>query len=524
MLATILQIPDCTIEEVQIESDTVVITIHSNRKQEKCPQCQRPSSSVHSYYSRHPDDLPLCGLRVQLQLRSKRFRCLNEQCQQKTFCARLDEWLPVYARRTKRLAETLYEAGITAGGKAGSAFLQVFRIVTSRDTVLRTLRDEPISERETPRVLGVDDWSLRKGINYGTILVDLEKHRVVDLLPDRQAETLSAWLQEHPGVEVVTRDRSTVYATGISEGAPHAEQVADRFHLLQNLTEATTQVMKQYAREIKATVQDQKGNKPEELDEQPDSSAKITAADKRRMERVREVHRLRELGQYQKEIAQHLNISRQTVNRYLQLSPEQAILQRSLRRSLITPFVPYLQKRWQEGCRNRMQLYREIKGQGYTGTASNVRKYIRRWCRRDDHDSQQTQRIPTPRTLAWLVAQPYEEHSAETKALIKQLQAAHENVAICIDLARTFAAMVRQRLPEKFTAWLQLAQNSGLSAFANLARSLMTDEKAVRAALESEWSNGQTEGFINKLKLLKRQMYGRANLDLLKIRLLALTH
>ena len=523
MLATILQIPNCRIENVQVECETAVISLHSSSQAGRCPQCQHLSTSVHSYYLRYPDDVPLCGLQVQLQLRSKRFRCLNENCRQQTFCERLDEWLPVYARRTKRLSETLYETGITAGGQAASSLLQQFHIESSRDTVLRTLRREPLVELETPRVLGVDDWAKRKGINYGTILVDLEQHRVIDLLPDRQAETLADWLREHPGVEIVTRDRSTVYASAVSEGAPEAEQVADRFHLLQNLTDATAQVMKQHTSDIKTALEEKQPDESEDPDEKQALLVKITEADKRRMERVQEVHRLHELGQYKQEIAQQLNISRVTINRYLQLSPEDVILRRKPRRSLITPFVPYLQKRWQEGCRNKMQLYREIQEQGYTGTASNVRKYIRNRCEPGDTDSQQ-QRIPTSRTLAFLVTQSLEKQTEATKALIEQLQEAHENIALCIRLAGEFAAMVRQRLPEKLTDWLQRTQESGLSAFVNLAKSLLTDETAVHAALASDWSNGQTEGFVNKLKLLKRQMYGRADLDLLKIRLLALTH
>lgn len=524
MLASILQIPNCTIENVQIENGTAIITLHSSSESGQCPNCQQVSASVHSYYFRHPNDLPLCDLRVQLRLRSHRFRCGNEKCQQKTFCERLNAWLPVYALRTKRLSETLYEAGITAGGQAVHGLLSVLRIDTSRDTVLRTVRREPLPEWEKPCVLGIDDWAMRKGINYGTILVDLEQHRVVDLLPDRQAETLSNWLKEHPGVEIVTRDRSTVYAAGVSDGAPEATQVADRFHLLQNLTEATAQVMKQHASDIKAALQGKQPNESEGPNEKRALPVKVTEADKRRMERVREVHRLHELGQYKKEITQQLNINRVTVNRYLQLSPEDVVLRRKPRRSLITPFVPYLQKRWQEGCRNKMQLYREIQAKGYTGTASNVRKYIRYRCATGDIDSKQKRRIPTSRTLAFLVTQPYEKQTEETKMLIEQLKGAHENVSVCIRLAREFAAMVRQRLPEMLTEWLQMAQESGLSAFVNLAKSFLTDETAVRVALASEWSNGQTEGFVNKLKLLKRQMYGRGNLDLLKIRLLALTH
>jgi transposase len=316
MLATILKIPDCTIENVQVECETAVITLSSKSEAGRCPQCNYRSTSVHSYYHRSPDDLPLCGLRVQLQLRSKRFRCLNKACQQQTFCERLDEWLPVYGRRTKRLSESWYAAGITAGGQAVSRLLPLFHMNGSRDTVLRTLRRAPPTELATPRVLGVDDWAKRKGINYGTILVDLEQHRVIDLLPDRQAETLADWLKAHPGVEIVTRDRSTSYARAVSEGAPKAEQVADRFHLLQNLTEATAQIMKQHTGDIKAALQEQQPNEAEASQEKQALPIKVTGADQRRMERVQEVHRLHQLGQYQKEIAQQLNICRKTVNIY----------------------------------------------------------------------------------------------------------------------------------------------------------------------------------------------------------------
>jgi transposase len=171
-----------------------------------------------------------------------------------------------------------------------------------------------------------------------------------------------------------------------------------------------------------------------------------------------------------------------------------------------------------------MQLYREIQSQGYRGTDSNVRKYLRSWRQHSsDKAENRNQPVPSSRTLAHLVTQREEALLKEAQAVIEQLKGAHEHVSTCITLAQEFTAMIRQRLTEKFTQWVQAARDSGVSALVNFAQSLLTDEAAVRAALESEWSNGQTEGFVNKLKLLKRQMYGRAKLDLLKIRLLALT-
>jgi transposase len=521
----------------------ITLAVCSTQTTAPCPQCTHLAQHIHSHYTGTLADLPWAAYRVRLQLRVRKWFCRHRACRRRIFTERLPTVAVPWARRTLRLAQHLADLGMALGGQAGVRLGQGWGLAVSRQTLLRLLRQQPVPAAVTPTVLGGDDFALRKRHTYGTILVDLERRQPVALLPERTAETVAQWLRDHPGVEVITRDRSSAYAEGAHHGAPAATQVADRFHLLQNLGEALTQVFTTHGRvldAVNATGRQQPVPLPDGTYAVPvpppptPPAEQVRAAQRaaRRQAVYDEVWTLHRRGWGTAAIAAQVGRSGRTIERYLQM-PTWPVPQhrRHYGRSIVNPYQAYLLERWNAGCHTAIQLFQEIQARGYPGSYRRVTAYVSR--------IRQAQGIPprrqglrqtlpavaeptalplTPHRATWLVLRREARRPEAEAQQLAQLHAQSAEVAEAIDLAQDFATLVRQRASTQLDPWLQRATTSALEAMQRFATGLRDDYAAVKAGVTLAWSNGPVEGHINRLKVLKRQMFGRAHLDLLSRR------
>lgn len=540
-------LPNCQIIDCQPHKGGYILVTHSTDQQANCPCCQQVSSRLHGFYYRKPTDLPVSDKQVQLRLRLRRFRCLNPACPKRTFGQPCSDWLLAFARRTNRLAHAQRSVAMMLGGQAGARLLTHLYMPTSHDTLVRLIRKWQPGDIQTPHALGVDDWSIRKAKTYGTILVDLDKHQPIDLLEGRTAEGLRDWLQAHPGVEVITRDRSGEYARGAREGAPQAMQVADRWHLLQNLEQVLERLLTgcyQRLRQLPVsqavpTTQPTAERLTYVMRDYSKNEMKARLAGReRRLGYFDKVHQLRQAGLSISEISRKLVMNRSTVRRYAYAESFPERVRRPTGHSMLTPYMTYLENRYQQGCRNAQQLWRELCQQGYPGAHNQVTKWL---SRRRSEEEPVTQKqpvtnssasnqvpvlllkssleLPTTQQLAWLMVRPV-SLLEETDRQILSYVCQDSTIDQVYELVKDFAAMVRARQAELLDDWLARCQNCSVALLQQFGLRLQQDYAAVRAALATAWSNGQTEGQVTRLKLIKRQMYGRAKLDLLRQRVL----
>jgi transposase len=508
-----------------------------------CPLCTTPVHHIHSHYERTLADLPWAQYRVHLQLRVRKWFCRNPRGSRRLFTERLPTVAAPWARRTLRLAQRLVALGVVLGGTAGVHLGHQWDLGVSRNTLRRLLRRQPAPSLPLPTVLGVDDCALRKRQTYGTVLIDLARRHPVALLPDRTAATFALWLREHPGGKVIARDRSTAYAEGARPRAPAATQVADRFPLLQNLREALDQVFSTHSQAldaVNALVHQQPVPLPDGAMAMPVPPHDLPRpAQQRAMQRQArrqalhaQVWALHRQGWTAPAIAQQVGLSLRTVQRDLQSTTFAGRRRRSdLGESVLTPYKPYLLERWNAGCYTAMRLFRDLRQRGYTGGDGVVAAYARRLRQAQGlppghrHARQPLPAVAepacqplTPRRATWLVLRRVAKRTEAEAQQLAHWRAQQAEVAETIDVAQDFAHLVRQRQPEHRDPWLQRAPTSAVDAVRRFATGLYEDYEAVKAGVTLPWNSGPVEGHINRLKMLKRQMFGRARLALLSYR------
>jgi len=524
------------LDDVSIGADQIVATLEATAPRSTCPVCGTWSETVHSLYQRTLADLPWGRQTVRLQLRVRKFFCRQPACSRRVFTERLPSLVAPYARRTRRLTDVVRLLAFALGGEPGARIVERLGMATSPATLLRLIRRTAVVEAPTPRALGVDDWAQRKRHTYGTILIDLEEHRLIDLLPDRTADTLASWLQDRPGIEVISRDRSGAYADGAARGAPDAMQVADRFHLTRNLGEVLDRCFNRYRGELQEierpdTPRRRKDEPLIPIGPAPPRPALEAEKDRKRAVRQARYTLIRERylkGASISELAHELKLNWKTVRKYAQADqcPERPL--RPRRPRLLTPYEPYLLQRWAEGCHNGVRLYREIAAQGFSGSRIHVARFVAQLRRdQDTTPTIATSASPapseglTPRDATWLVIRPVQERTPAEQAALDQLAELAPDLERVVVLGERFLALLRQRQGHlACDQWVTDAATSGIPELRRFAIKLKQDLSAVQAACREPWSNGQTEGHVHKLKLLKRSMYGRAKFDLLRLRLL----
>jgi transposase len=553
LAASFLVPPSLHVEALLIGEDGVTIRAVSEATDVRCPVCGEPAERVHSRYRRTLGDLPWARFAVRFHLQVRRFFCETPTCPRTIFAERLAGVAPAFAHRTDRQRDRLTDFALALGGEAGARLAAKHGMPVSPDTLLRLLRQAPEADLPTPAVLGVDDWAIHKGLTYGTILVDLERHRPVDLLPDRSSASLAAWLQAHPGVAVIARDRAGAYAEGARDGAPDATQVADRWHLVDNLADVLEAFFRDKGACLKAAAAALVAQAEEQIEEtgdgaapapvdavyqgkrrhpQPErwrerAAAAAAAGVVRRREKYEQARALHASGVSVAQIARTVGASRMTVYKYLREGPPQR-KRHSVhgKQRVLEPYEPYLAQRWNEGCRMATVLWREIRAQGFAHSLTNVQRFVAE-LRRDGPPADNRPRTaltkaqgPPPRLVAALVLRRPERRAEEQRAYLKQLGAEDPAIAAAVEVAEDFLVMLRRRQGEQLAAWLDRAEASDIDELKRFAGKLRADQAAVRAGLTQRWSNGQTEGHVNRLKLVKRQGYGRAKVDLLRKRLL----
>jgi transposase len=533
------QFAAAVVDSVEHGGDLVTFRVRAKAGDATCPGCRRRSSRVHARYQRQLADLPLSGRQVQVIVRVRRFKCASPRCAQSTFSEQIPGLTTPFARRTPPLTEALADVALALAGRPGSRLAARLAMPCCRDVLIRLIRVQPVPGAGHIGVLGVDDFAVRRGQSYNTILIDMATHRPVDVLPDRESGTLAAWLREHPEVHTVCRDRAGAYAEGIRTGAPQAIQVADRFHLWKNLCEAAEKTVSAHHHCLRAAAVAQGGPacpEPPAPVPLPAASPAVPPGRARRLaERTRaryaEVQECLARGLSRSAAARELNLDIQTVRRFANAACVEELLGKAEHRpTKLDPYIDMVNQRWNEGVTNAEAITAELRALGFKGNAQTVRRYLQPLrlpgTSRSHPDPRRRSAapaapvVPKPRAISKALLTHPDRLTEDDALIVKNATAGCAHLERLHQHVRSFAKIMAQRRGQELPAWLETVEADDLPELRSLAAGMRRDLTAIINGLTLEHSSGAVEGNVTRVKRLKRDGYGRANFDLLRAQIL----
>ena len=511
-----------------LDGQCLLIEASACQSYSSCPVCLRNSSRIHSKYIRMLADLPASGYIVKVTVLSRKYFCDNPECLRKIFTERFTREIIPYHRRFNRSKNLLCNMALELGGNKGALISRLAGLPISPSTILRIIKRMNLQiQKVTSGIIGVDDWAFKKGNTYGTIIVDLQENKVVDLLCDRESETLCLWLKEHPEVEVVSRDRAGPYAKAAREGAPQAIQVADRFHLLMNLGDATKRMFQSLGSELKevymlyhrlAQAVELKPSMKALENGHPKILPIVYSKNPQGQLRFDKVKELHGQGHAIKAIARSLHMQRSTIRKYIRM--DTLPRKRGFKSSNFESFQIFL---LHEDNRSKTYkvLYKMIKANGFTGAYSQFCNNMNGLLKSHDIIPASCKLDPTPlktwspRQLSVLVQKEKKDLKKEDGEFLELLYNKCPIIKETEEYVGRFKKLFEVKQQGNLKKWIDDVSKS-TSGIKTFAKGLLSDFDAVNNAVMTPYSNGQVEGKVNRLKNVKRRMYGKAGFELLR--------
>ena len=499
-----------------------VIYVESAQDGSNCPRCNELSNRVHSYYTRRVMDLPIVDNQTWLVLKARKFYCINTCCERKVFVERFRDHIMVSKRVTRRVNEKLLKIALLMGGNGGVPLCRTINIPASSSTLIRLIYQQPVKQNYDPRVLGIDDWAFKKRLRYGTVIVDLEKGKIIDLLPDREATSVQKWLKDHPGVKIVSRDRYSNYANGIKQASSSITQVADRWHLLKNLGDAMQKMLDRNIVSLKS-VRDQQIReiKQEHDNVQPTKVENAGLLKGVLNKKFALVKQMLSEGHPIRKISRDANVTRNTIRKWK--SFDVLPCKRSIKKTNMHLFDELVRKMLMENpAIETKEILKQITAMGYNGSTTAGYESVSRI--RGKKSPDHTPKLPSvfwmPSKTSKLFYADRQKLSEKEKELVDNLCEQSEEIKNAAELIRDFRNMVETKDGALLNDWIERATIANIKEIKGFARGLLADIVAVQNGINLPWSNGPVEGQVNKLKLIKRQMYGRASFELLRKRMI----